>query len=106
LLEKLGEGGMGAVFKARNWKLGHIVAVKLIRKERLANPNVVKRFFREIRAAAQLDHPNIVHAFDADESDGSHFFVMEYVEGIDLAKLVKTQGPLPIPVACEYIRQA
>ena len=60
LLDLLGEGGMGQVFKARNWKLGQIVAVKLIRKARLTNPNAVKRFYREIRAAATLEHPNIV----------------------------------------------
>src|SRR5947199_10460549 len=75
LLEKLGEGGMGAVFKARNWKLGRVVALKLIRRERLANPELVRRFQREIRAAAALDHPNIVHAFDADEAGGTHFLV-------------------------------
>jgi serine/threonine-protein kinase len=106
LLDLLGEGGMGQVFKARNWKLGHIVAVKLIRKERLTNPDAVKRFQREILAAAQLDHPHIVRAYDADEVDGRHFFVMEYVEGTDLYKLVKTQGVLDVRRACDYVRQA
>src|SRR6516162_9817607 len=94
LVELLGEGGMGQVFKARNWKLDQIVAIKLIRKERLANPSAVRRFHREIRAAAQLDHPHIVRALDADEVDGTHFFVMEFVEGVDLNKLVKKQGAL------------
>ena len=106
LLERLGEGGMGQVFKARNWKLGRVVALKLIRKERLDNPDAVRRFQREIRAAAQLDHPNIVRAFDADEVDGTHLLVMEYVEGTDLAKLVKKDGPLPVDKACDYCRQA
>ena len=106
LLELLGEGGMGQVYKARNWKLGQIVAVKLIRKERLANPTAIKRFYREIRAAAQLEHPNIVRAFDADEVDGTHLFVMEFVEGTDLNKLVKTRGVLEVSLACEYVRQA
>ena len=96
LLDLLGEGGMGQVFKARNWKLGQIVAVKLIRKERLTNPNAVKRFYREIRAAATLEHPNIVRAFDAGEADGTHFFVMEFVEGTDLNKLVKSRGILDV----------
>ena len=72
---------MGQVFKARNWKLGRVVALKLIRKERLDNPDAVRRFQREIRAAAQLDHPNIVRACDADEVGGTHLLVMEYVEG-------------------------
>lgn len=106
LLEKLGEGGMGTVYKARNWKLDRIVALKLIKKERLANPNVVKRFYREIRSVAHLNHLHIVRAFDADEVAGTHFFVMEFVEGIDLARLVKLQGPLPVAQACEYVRQA
>src|SRR5262249_13352791 len=60
----------------------------------------------EVRAAAQLDHPHIVRAIDADEVGGTHFFVMEYVEGTDLNQLVKGQGPLPIPQACDYTRQA
>jgi serine/threonine-protein kinase len=106
LLEKLGEGGMGAVYKARNWKLGRVVAVKVIRKERLDSETIVRRFRREIEAAAQLSHPNIVRAFDADEVGGTHLFVMEYVEGLDLARVVKERGPLPIALACECIRQA
>ncbi len=89
LMDRLGEGGMGEVFKARNWKLGRVVAVKLIRKERIDNPDAVRRFQREIRAAAQLDHAHIVRAFDADEVGGAHLLVMEYVPGTDLAKLVK-----------------
>src|SRR4051794_14836413 len=105
LLERLGEGGMGQVFKARNWKLGRVVALKLIRQERLGNPDAVRRFQREVRSAAALSHPNIVHAFDADEVGGTHLLVMEHVEGTDLAKLVKKNGPLPVAQACEYIRQ-
>jgi serine/threonine protein kinase len=106
LLEKLGEGGMGAVFKARNWKLGRTVALKLIRKERLSNPDTVRRFQREVRAAAALDHPNVVRAHDADEVGGTHLLVMEYVEGTDLARLVKQRGALPVGQACDYVRQA
>ena len=106
LLERLGEGGMGAVFKARNWKLGRVVALKVIRKERLATPNVVRRFQREILAAAQLNHPNVIRAFDADEVRGTHFFAMEYVEGADLARLVRERGPLSVARACDYVRQA
>jgi serine/threonine protein kinase len=106
LLEKLGEGGMGVVFKARHWKLGRTVAVKLIRKQRLDNRNVVRRFLREVRSVAALNHPNIVRAFDADEVNGTVLLVMEYVRGTDLARLVKKNGPLPAGQACEYIRQA
>jgi serine/threonine protein kinase/Leucine-rich repeat (LRR) protein len=106
LMERLGEGGMGLVFKARNWKVGWVVALKVIRKERLTSPNVVRRFQREILAAAHLNHPNIVRAYDADEVGGRHFFAMEYVEGTDLARLVKEHGPLVVPLACDYVRQA
>jgi serine/threonine-protein kinase len=67
LLERLGQGGMGAVFKARHQKLDRVVALKLIRKERVANAAAVRRFLREIQAAAQLEHPNIVRAYDAEQ---------------------------------------
>lgn len=106
LLEKLGEGGMGTVFKARHRNFGHIVALKLVRKERLTKSDAIKRFLREIRVAAQLNHPNIIRAFDADEINGAPFYTMEYVEGRDLYRLVKAEGPLPVAQACEYIRQA
>jgi serine/threonine-protein kinase len=106
LLERLGEGGMGQVFKARHQKLERVVALKVIRKERLAHPDAVRRFHREVRAAAQLSHLHVVHAYDADEVGGTHFFAMEYVEGTDLAALCKQRGPLPVREACEYVRQA
>jgi len=106
LLEKLGEGGMGTVYRARNWKLGRIAAIKLIRRERLSSVDAVRRFEREIRAASQLEHPNVVRAYDADEVNGTHFFAMEFVDGIDLSRLVKQHGVLPPGLACEYIRQA
>jgi serine/threonine-protein kinase len=105
LLERLGEGGMGQVFKARHRGLERVVALKLIRKERLAHPDAVRRFLREIRAVAQLNHPNVVLAFDADEVDGVHYLAMEYVEATDLAKLVKRSKPLPVALACDYARQ-
>jgi serine/threonine-protein kinase len=106
LLDRIGEGGMGQVFKAKNWKLGRVVALKLIRKERLAKEDIVRRFEREIRAVAQLSHPNIVLAYDADEVNGTHFFAMEYVEGQDLARLIKQHGPVSVAQACDWIRQA
>src|SRR6516162_2468493 len=106
LIERLGEGGMGQVFKARHPKMGRTVALKLIRKDRLANPQAIRRFEHEIRAAAQVSHPNVVTAYDAAQVGDTHFFVMEYVEGIDLNKLVRESGPLPVEQACAYIRQA
>ncbi|MGE3808074.1 MAG: serine/threonine-protein kinase, partial [Gemmataceae bacterium] len=106
LLERLGEGGMGQVFKARQRRLDRIVALKIIRKEKLDNPKAVDRFKREIRAAGKLSHVNIVMAFDADQVGQTHFFAMEYVPGIDLSRLVKEHGPFPLEAAVEYTRQA
>src|SRR5205085_1275687 len=107
LLEPLGEGGMGQVFKAYHQRLNRVVALKLIRRELLSHqPDAVRRFQREARAVAQLLHPNVVILYDADEVDGAHFLAMEYVDGIDLAQMVYQQGPLPIPQACDYVRQA
>jgi WD40 repeat protein/serine/threonine protein kinase len=106
LLEKLGEGGMGQVFKARHEHMQRVVALKVIRKEKLANPDAVKRFYKEVQAAAQLHHPNIVLAYDAGQAGNTHFFAMEFVEGVDLSRLVKESGPLPLHQACDYVRQA
>jgi serine/threonine protein kinase len=81
------------------------VAVKLIRKERLGNPDLLRRFLREIRASAQLSHPNLVSAYDADQVGDTCFFAMEYVEGTDLGRHVRRQGPLPVLRACDYVYQ-
>jgi WD40 repeat protein/serine/threonine protein kinase len=106
LLERLGEGGMGQVFKARHVKLGKIVALKIIRKDRLNNTEALRRFHREILVAAQLSHPNVVHSYDADQVGDRHLITMEFVDGIDLSRLVRERGALSIRAACEYIRQA
>jgi formylglycine-generating enzyme required for sulfatase activity/tRNA A-37 threonylcarbamoyl transferase component Bud32 len=106
LLERLGEGGMGQVFKARHRMMNRTVALKLIRNEVITHPQSVRRFRQEIEAAAKLSHPNIVIAHDANEVDGKHFLTMEYVDGTDLSKLVKQQGPVPADRACDYVRQA
>jgi serine/threonine-protein kinase len=106
LLERIGEGGMGQVFKAWHRHLDRTVALKVIRKDRLDSQETVRRFQREIEVAARLSHPNIVAALDAGEVAGSRYVALEYVEGIDLAKLVKQRGPLPVAQACDYVRQA
>jgi serine/threonine protein kinase len=106
LLERLGEGGAGQVFKARHQKMNRDVAVKLLRKELLDDAEVLARFYREIHIVSQLDHPNVVHAYDAGPAGSSHFLALEYVEGTDLGRLVKQGGRLPVEQACEYIRQA
>lgn len=106
ILDLIGEGGMGRVFRAQHTRLGREVALKVIRREKLANPMTVRRFRQEIQAVAHLSHPNVVLAFDADEAGGDHYLAMEFVDGIDLTKLVRDKGPLPIPLACDYVRQA
>jgi serine/threonine-protein kinase len=106
LLERLGEGGMGQVFKARHQRSGQVVALKVMRKEKLASADAVARFYKEVQAVSQLHHPNIVQARDAGEADHTHYFAMEYVDGPDLARLVREQGPLSVGRACEYARQA
>jgi serine/threonine-protein kinase len=106
LIDRLGEGGMGEVYKAKNWKIGKVVALKVIRKERLKNATAVKRFHREIEMASRLSHPNIVQAFDAGQVGNTHYFAMELVEGQDLTQMVKQAGPVPFDKATEYMRQA
>lgn len=106
VLDKLGEGGMGRVYKAIQQNLKRVVALKVVRSSLLKNDVALKRFRREVKAAAALSHANIVRVFDADQDGDRHFLAMEYIDGSDLGKLVKSNGPLPIPVACSYIRQA
>lgn len=106
LLDVIGEGGMGHVFKARHRRLDRLAAIKVIHKDRLNNPDAVKRFHREAKAAARLDHSSIVKVFDANEVRGTHFLAMEFVDGKDLSRVVRERGPLPIGEACDYVRQA
>ncbi len=106
LLEKLGEGGMGAVYKALHTELDRLVAIKIMRKDHMREDWAVARFRREIKAVGQLDHPHIVRAYDARKIADTHFLVMEYVDGLDLNELVDRGGPLPPADACELIRQA
>ena len=105
LLEEIGKGGMGRVFRAEHSTMGRVVALKILSSDLVNSPRAKEFFFRERRAASQLTHPNIVTAFDANEVAGAHFLVMEMVEGPNLEKLVRERGPLPYQVACEYVRQ-
>lgn len=106
VLALLGRGGMGTVYRAEHRLMGRVVAVKLINNRLLQRPDCVERFRREIRAAARLQHPNIVHAYDAEQVGDSQLLVMEYVEGRTLDQVVNERGPLPIQEACRYVRQA
>jgi predicted Ser/Thr protein kinase len=106
VLALLGRGGMGAVYKAEHRRMERLVALKVISPALVDNPDSVRRFHLEVKAAARLNHPNIVTAHDADAAGDLHFLVMEYVEGRSLAEYVKERGPLPAVEACEYARQA
>jgi len=106
ILEKLGQGGMGMVLKARHKRMDRVVALKILSAKALQSPDAIKRFEREVQAAAKLHHPNIVTAFDADEAHGTHFLVMEYVEGKNLSNLVREKGRLPVEQAVECVLQA
>lgn len=103
LLEEIAHGGMGVVFKARQRRLGRIVAVKMIRSERLAREADVRRFHQEAAAAAKLQHPNIVVIHEAGEVEGQQFYSMDFVEGRSLAALVR-EHPLPARQAAAYVR--
>jgi serine/threonine protein kinase len=106
LLEPLGQGGMGRVFKARHRHLKRIVAVKLLAPERLHDADAVARFLVEIEAIGRLTHPNLVRATDAAAVDGIYFLVMEFEPGLDAGALLRRVGRLSISDACEIIRQA
>jgi len=81
ITEKLGEGGMGVVYKARDTHLDRFVAIKVLPPEKVADPERKRRFVQEAKAASALNHPNIIHIYDIDHQDGVDYIVMEYVEG-------------------------
>jgi serine/threonine protein kinase len=105
ILETLGRGNMGVVYKARHTELGKVVALKVLPSSESDEAGIA-RFKNEARAVGRLDHPNIVTAHDAGRDEGVHYLVMSFVDGVDLARLVQQHGRLSIPDACELIRQA
>jgi WD40 repeat protein len=106
ILRVLGWGGMGVVYEAEHRHMGRKVALKVISQSLVDHPEAVERFTREVHAAAKLNHPNIVTAFDAEQAGSLHLLVMEYVEGQSLAQMVEKKGPLPVAYACHFARQA
>jgi serine/threonine protein kinase len=106
ILDKIGQGGMGLVFKARHRKLGRVGALKILPPSFARDKAAVLRFRREFEAAGQLKHLNLVAAFEANEDRGVHFLVMDFVDGVNLDKTVREQGPLAVAVAVDYAIQA
>lgn len=112
ILEVIGQGGMGVVYRARQRKLDRVVALKVLSQEAAKDPAFAERFHREARALARLNHPNIVTVYDFGESDGWFYLVMEYVDGADLRRVLQ-QGRLSpqealriVPVVCDALQYA
>jgi serine/threonine protein kinase len=106
IVRELGRGGMGVVYLARNKLMARLEVLKVVNKDLLERSGVAERFHREIQSAALLNHANVVKAYSALQLGGSLALAMEYVEGEDLAKVVKERGPLPVGYACYYAREA
>ncbi len=106
VLSKIGQGAMAVVFKAKQLSLDRIVAIKVLPKRLSDNPEFVERFYREGRAAARLNHPNIVQAFDVGESGGYHYFVMEYIDGKTVYDMINDGRPLDELEALHQVLQS
>jgi serine/threonine protein kinase len=106
LLERLGAGGMGAVYLCEHIMMGRKVALKILPVQQAEDPASLARFYREARAVARLDHPNIVRAHDIDHDDKIHFIVLEFVDGSNLHDFIRRNGTVTFERAAHYIRQA
>ena len=106
VLDRLGEGNKGRVFKAQHKLMGRLVALKIIAPQIASRASSIARFHREMRLLGRLDHPNVVRAFDADQVGDLLYIVMEYVAGRDLEQLLRDRGPLPPAEVAAYMAQA
>lgn len=106
LLERIGFGGMGQVFLCEHMYMRRRVAIKVLPPAKAEEPAALGRFYREARAAAALDHPNIVRTHDIDQDGNLHFLVMEYVDGTSMLDVIKKTGPMDIERASNYVWQA
>jgi serine/threonine protein kinase len=106
ILRELGRGGMGVVYLAKNKLMGRPEVLKVVSSHLVNRGGVADRFLAEIRNAAKLHHTNVVTAYSALRLDESLVLAMQYVEGLDLARLVAARGPLPVAQACNYVHQA
>jgi serine/threonine protein kinase len=106
IIRELGRGGMGVVYLAHNRIMERDEVLKVMGHDIVDHPGVLDRFLREIRAVAKLRHPNIVSAYSAFRCGGSLVFAMEYVVGLDLRRMVKAYGPMPVAHACFFVNKA
>ncbi len=106
VLSRIGNGSMGVVYLCEHRDMRRRVAVKILQGRRARDEVALERFLREARAAAALNHPNVVHALDVGCADGLHYLVMEYIDGQSLKELILAEGPLPPLKAADYLRQA
>jgi eukaryotic-like serine/threonine-protein kinase len=104
IIDSIGQGGMGQVFKARRGDMGRIVAIKVLPRHK-STPEAIANFTREIRALASLDHPRLVSALDAGQDGNVYYLVTEYVPGMDLRKLVRQEGPISVAATASIISQ-
>ncbi|MBZ5537597.1 MAG: protein kinase [Acidobacteriia bacterium] len=105
IIELLGKGGMGEVYRAEDLKLSQTVALKFLPEALEANQDMLARFLREVRTARQVSHPNVCRVFDIGEVEGHHFLSMECIEGEDLSTLMKRAGRLPLDQVLAITRQ-
>ena len=105
VLQTLGEGGMGAVYKAKDLELNRVIALKVIRPELAGNPEILQRFKQELILARQVTDRNVIRIFDLGEASGIRYITMEYVEGLSLHQILRKQGKLPVSEAMEIMRQ-
>jgi eukaryotic-like serine/threonine-protein kinase len=106
ILDRVGSGSMGRVYRAHHVMMDRVVALKIIAPEISSNERVVARFQREMKLVGRLDHPNVVRAFDADQINRVLYIVMEYVAGMSLGERLKTKGPIPAAEMVDYAAQA
>ena len=105
ILQMLGEGGMGTVYKAKDRELDRLVALKVIRAEYANHPETIRRFKQELILARQITHRNVIRIFDLGIADGVKFITMDFVEGRDLSKILSDNGKFRITEGCEIVRQ-
>lgn len=105
LIEKLGQGAMGEVYKVHHRGLDTVYALKILQPHFAAQPDLVQRFHNEARIMARLRHPHIVRVFDIDRDGAQHYFVMEYIEGRSLREIIAERAPLSPDECLVIIRQ-